>query len=289
VTVRLRLKTLVPAEVFPRGPQREDDDGVRATDPQDRRYAPDLDPPPIDFFLPPLPSPVTPWDHRGSLGPGVHVFDRIEVPEQSSLEIRAEGSVDIYVTGFVSVGHEAELRCVGPGPVRFFVYGERLDPHGQALYLGNQAKVHAAGRTVWTINGGVLLDQEARFAQGSRDASATLNIRGSLLMGGRAVLGSEADDEEAPKVLVVLQPSGTLSSVELEQQAKLYAMIYAPDADVGMERQSLLAGALVCRRLALAGQTRYRWKDAVRGLSDHSAWELLAGWWEVEEHTWSAR
>lgn len=286
LTVRLRLQCLAPADVFSPGPQG---DGVRATDPQDPRYDPTLDPPPIDFRLPPLPSPVTQWDYRDSLGSGTHVFDRIEVPKQGSLEIQAEGPVDVYVAGFVSVGNKAELRCVGPGPVRFYVYGEQLDPHGQALYLDNHAVVRAEGPTVWTINGGVLLDQHAQFTQGSADARASLNIRGSLLVEGHAVLGSEPDDEEAPRVLVVLEPVGTAPALELEEQADVYAMIYAPDADVNMDQHSLLAGALVCHRLALEKHAGCQWNEAIADLNDGSGWELLAGWWEVETGTWSAR
>ncbi|MEW5936120.1 MAG: hypothetical protein AB1816_21260, partial [Bacillota bacterium] len=248
VTVRLRLRSLVPAEVFSLGPKR---DGVRATDPEDPRYDPTLDPPPIDFRLPPLPSPVTPWDGRNVIGTGTYVFDRIEVADKKSLEIRADGRVDVYVAGFVSVGNKAELRCVGPGPVRFYVYGEQLDPHGQALYLDNQAEVHAEGPTVWTINGGVLLDQHAQFTQASAAAPASLNIRGSLLVEGHAVLGTEPDAGEPPRVLVVLEPTGTATALKLEQHAEVYAMIYAPNADMNMDQHSLLAGALVCHRLAL--------------------------------------
>ncbi|MEW6049088.1 MAG: hypothetical protein AB1609_21895, partial [Bacillota bacterium] len=107
VTVRLRLRSLVPAEVFSLGPKR---DGVRATDPEDPRYDPTLDPPPIDFRLPPLPSPVTPWDERNVIGTGTYVFDRIVLDDKQVLEIRADGPVDLYVAGFVSVGNKAELR-----------------------------------------------------------------------------------------------------------------------------------------------------------------------------------
>ncbi|MEW5933278.1 MAG: hypothetical protein AB1816_06815 [Bacillota bacterium] len=286
LTVRLRLQSLVPAEIFSPGPKG---DGVRATDAQDPHYDPGLYPPLIDFRMPPLPSPVTRWDYRGSLGTGTHVFDCIDVPKQGSLEIRADGPVDVYVAGFVSVGNKAELRCVGPGPVRFYVYGDPAGPQGQALYLDSQAAVHSEGPTVWTINGGVLLDQHARFTQGSADAPAALNIRGSLLVEGHAELGSQPDEGEAPRVLVVLEPSGTATALELEQHATVYAMIYAPDADVNMEEHSLLAGALVCHRLVLEKQAECRWNEGIGDLTDSSGWELLAGWWEVETGTWSAR
>lgn len=286
VTVRLRLQSLVPAEVFSPGPEG---DGVRATDAQDPRYDPALDPPPVGFRMPPLPSPVIPWDGRNVIGTGTYVFDRIEVADKKSLEIRADGRVDVYVAGFVSVGNKAELRCVGAGPVRFFLYGDPAGPRGQALYLGNQAVVHAEGPTVWTINGGVLLDQHARFTQGSAAAPASLNIRGSLLVEGHAVLGSEPGKGEAPRVLVVLEPAGAATALELEQHAEVYAMIYAPDADVNMEQHSLLAGALVCHSLALDKHAECSWNEAIAGLKDGSGWELLAGWWEVETGTWSAR
>lgn len=108
-------------------------------------------------------------------------------------------------------------------------------------------------------------------------------------MEGHAVLGSEPDDEEAPRVLVVLEPVGTAPALELEEQADVYAMIYALDADVNMDQHSLLAGALVCHRLALEKHAGCQWNEAIADLNDGSGWELLAGWWEVETGTWSAR
>jgi hypothetical protein len=142
---------------------------------------------------------------------------------------------------------------------------------------------------VWTINGGVVLDQHAQFAQESADAPASLNVRGSLLVEGHAVLGSEPHEGEPPRLLVVLEPTGTAAAVELQNHAEVYAMICAPDADVNMEQHSLLAGALVCHSLDLEKHAVCRWNEAIADLDGGSGWELLAGWWEVETGTWSAR
>ncbi|MDI6895180.1 MAG: hypothetical protein QME70_11395 [Bacillota bacterium] len=285
VTVEAGQQPLVPGSVFSAGPKR---DGVIATDPADPRYGPDFSPPPIDFEMPALPSPVSQWDYRTSLSAGTHVFDRIDVKNNESLLIQADGPVGVYVKGYVRLGEKATLQCVGPGQVRFYVYGDPADSDGWVLSVGKVGKVHSEGPSAWTIDGPTLLGKDALWTQESADAPVTLNIRGRLVADRKAVLGSQPADDQAPRVLVVLAPGNSTEVLELGDKTACVAMVYAPDVDVTMGKDSHLQGALVCHSLTQEKQAACEWNPAIAELGGGLPWEPLAGWWQVTAGTWCA-
>lgn len=281
VTARLGQASLVPAEVF--GPGREGV-GVRTTAPGDRYYDPGLVLPPRDPYLPPLPEQVMTWDSRTSLDPGTYAFDRVEVDS----ELRIQGPVTIYVRGDFRVSDRARVTCSGPGGVRVLVYRRGLQSDQPALYLGSRAEFSAQGPAVWKVAGDMVMAGRASFSQDSPGARCSLNVMGDLSVGSRAMLGTAPSPGEPPRLAVVLGPAETAPSFRVDPRAAVNAMIYAPDAQVFLQRRASLDGALVGGTVE-ADRGTFKWNPAIAGLADGSGWELLAGWWEVERGTWASQ
>ncbi len=178
-----------------------------------------------------------------SLGPGAHAFRQVQLKKDAVL--RLAGPAVLYVTKSLSLADRARLETTGA--VTVYVEEDLTVTDSAAVVLGGPANLFIGRWTSW--------DQDARLtASGPVDLVLLApgpESRPSFSVRDRASLGEGVGDQI--HLAVFLAGSTSHGPVEVRDRARLRAGVYAPAAEVLLDEDVAVRGAVVACRVTGAG------------------------------------
>lgn len=238
------------------------------------------------------------------LGPGSYRYASIHLEHQSTLTLN--GPITLYVEESLHLENNTAL--IVNGTANFYVYDDfELENNSSATFNGatsihvgdrfqleNNAAFVASGQLALCVVGNLQLENNGPLNLQQRTVVTVLGnltfenntginnaevavfyVAGSITAKNNAQLGQEPER----LLLYARPPDGSGQSVQLENNAEVQGVVYAPWADVRMKNNAEVTGAVVASTFQGENNWSVNYAPVIAETVFPGSWAITAGTW----------